>query len=96
MHTDDVRKTVVQAANLVERLSRVSKELAESNLQAAAALQSTTQAAPDLLRQAAQQTLGKLSADTAQSVRQGLHQPLMVSTGRSSTTSTASAELRMG
>jgi hypothetical protein len=77
MHTDDVRKTtVVEAASLVERLSRVSKELTESNLQATAVLQSTTRAVPDLLRQAAQQTLGQLSAETAQSVRQGLHEPL--------------------
>lgn len=75
MYTDDAKKTA-HSAVMMQRLLQLGEELAQSNQQATSALQRTAEAAPNLLRQAAQQTLGNLSADAAQAVRTGLNEPL--------------------
>lgn len=73
---DAWKKDIVNAADLVERLSRLAQELGQSNRQATDALQHTVNAAPGLLQQAAQHTLSQLTADTTQAVQRGLNQPL--------------------
>ncbi|WP_266169523.1 hypothetical protein [Dyella subtropica] len=76
MQPDDLKKAAVQTANLVERLSRISQDIAERNHQAAEYLQRTTQAAPDMFRQAANAAYGNISSGTLQAVRSGLNEPL--------------------
>lgn len=73
---DDTKKATAHAIGVAQRLSRLSEELGQSNRQASDELQRTTRALPDLLRQAAQHTLGQLTSDTTQAVRRGLDQPL--------------------
>jgi len=76
MPMDDVKRTVAQAGALVERLSRTSEELAQSNLQATAALKAIVQAMPDVMQRAANQALVHLTSDAARAVRDGLQQPV--------------------
>ncbi|HKT27921.1 hypothetical protein [Dyella sp.] len=75
MYTDDSKQTA-HTGVVMQRLLKFCEELRQSNQQATHALQQTTQAAPDLLRQAAQQTLSSLAADASQAVCKGLHEPL--------------------
>jgi hypothetical protein len=76
MQADDMKKAAIQVASLMERLSRASQEMSQSSKQATEHLQHAAQAAPAVLRQAADEALKELSANTVKAVHHGLNGPL--------------------
>lgn len=76
MYEEGTKKLASQVAMLLERLSRMSQSMDERQRQAMEQQESTVRALPDVLRQAANQTLSGIAEDTAQSVRAGLTEPL--------------------
>lgn len=76
MYEEGTRKLASQTAMLLERLSRMSESMEERQRQAMEQQERTARALPDVLRQAANQTLGGIADDAAQSVRSRLTEPL--------------------
>ena len=76
MHDEGTKRTASHVAMLLERLSRVSESMDTRHRQAAEQQERTVQSLPGILRQAADETLGNIAADAAQSLRTGLNKPL--------------------
>lgn len=76
MYEEGTKKLASQTAMLLERLSRMSESMEERQRQAMEKQERTVRALPDVLRQAADQTLSGMAEEATQSVRIGLNEPL--------------------
>jgi hypothetical protein len=76
MYDEGTKKATMQVAMLIERLSRMSESMDARHRHAADQQERTVQALPGVLRQAADQTLGRMAADGARVLRTGLNEPL--------------------
>ncbi|MEX1826941.1 hypothetical protein [Luteibacter sp. CQ10] len=76
MYEEGTKKLASQVAMLLERLSRMSQSMDERQRQAMEQQERTVRALPDVLRQAANQTLSGIAEDATQCVRAGLNEPL--------------------
>jgi ElaB/YqjD/DUF883 family membrane-anchored ribosome-binding protein len=76
MYDEGTKKATLQVAVLLERLSRMSESMDTRHRQAMDQQERTVQALPGVLRQAADQKLGHMTADATRALRAGLDEPL--------------------
>ncbi|MEZ2418082.1 hypothetical protein [Luteibacter sp. RCC_6_2] len=76
MREEGTRSATVQVAMMVERLSRMSESMDTRHRQATEQQERTVQALPGIMRQAADVSLGAISADATRTMRTGLNGPL--------------------
>ncbi|MGF6711894.1 hypothetical protein QFZ41_002858 [Luteibacter sp. W1I16] len=76
MREEGTRSAAMQMAMMVERLSRMSESMDTRHRHATEQQERTVQALPGIMRQAADVTLGAISADAARTMRTGLNEPL--------------------
>ncbi|QDH69253.1 hypothetical protein [Marilutibacter alkalisoli] len=72
MNTENLKETVVRAAELLDLFKRRSEETGRANRDNAARLQRVVEEAPQQIRKAADDALGRVSGDVAQAVKGGL------------------------
>ena len=72
MNTENLKETVVRAAELLDLFKRQSEEVGRANRDNAARLQRVVEEAPQQIRKAADDAFGRVSGDVAQAVRSGL------------------------
>ncbi|MCF7222579.1 hypothetical protein [Marilutibacter chinensis] len=72
MNAENLKETVVRAAELLDVFKRQSEEAGRANRDNAARLQHVVEEAPQQIRKAADEALGRVSGEVAQAVRGGI------------------------
>ena len=72
MNAENLKETTVRAAELLDLFKRQSEEAGQANRDNAARLQRVVEEAPQQIRKAADDALGRVSGEVAQAVKGGL------------------------